>query len=75
MTELDEILDDLFHGCAWAAFIALARRDGKPPASDETRRLAYEFYEQSLSQQPRNRVDEPCPKSLPCNIAIENPHA
>ena len=37
-TDLDEILDDLFHGCAFAAFVEQAIAQGGPPDREATRR-------------------------------------
>jgi hypothetical protein len=45
----DDILDDLFHGCALAAYVELAIVAGGTPDSEETRRLAFEFYEAALA--------------------------
>ena len=55
-------LDDLFHGCALAAFLEVAARTGGPPPSEATRRLAYRLYESALSDKHRP-LDGPC-KSL-----------
>ena len=49
----DSILDDTFHGCAWEAFIELARTTGRPPESNATRRLAFAFYEEALATRRR----------------------
>jgi hypothetical protein len=56
MTQTDEegVLDDLFHGCALAAYVELARACGGIPDSDETRRLAYRYYEEALADFGRN---------------------
>lgn len=52
----DDILDDLFHGCALAAYVELARACGGIPDSEATRRLAYRYYEEALVQRyGRNR--------------------
>ncbi|MFO0901192.1 MAG: hypothetical protein U0836_27515 [Pirellulales bacterium] len=51
----DELLDDLFHGCAAAAYIDVARRQPGPPCSERTRQRAYELYEQALAA----RTEEP----------------
>ena len=50
MTDImsDEILDDLFHGCAFAAYVELAFACGGEPESDAVRRLAYRYYEELL---------------------------
>lgn len=49
-SDLDEILDDLFHGCAWAAFVELAAATGRTPDIEATRRLAYRYYEEALAE-------------------------
>ena len=46
-------LDDLFHGCAFAAFVELAALTGGPPDSETTRRRAFELYEQALAEKHR----------------------
>lgn len=48
-SELDTILDDLFHGCAFAAFVELAVADAGWPRPNATRAQAYRYYEQALS--------------------------
>lgn len=54
MTEsIDDILDDLFHGCAFAAFVEVAAAEGSWPCPDATRRLTYQFYEQALAEKNR----------------------
>ena len=45
----DDILDDLFHGCAFAAFIDQAREEGGLPDREATRRRAFAYYEQALA--------------------------
>lgn len=47
---LDDILDDVFHGCAFAAFVELAIACGGLPDRDATRMLAYRYYEEALAQ-------------------------
>jgi hypothetical protein len=42
------ILDDLFHGCAVAAFIERMSIDRAMPDPEATRRLAYQLYESEL---------------------------
>jgi hypothetical protein len=44
------VLDDLFHGCALAAFLERAVAEGGWPCVEATRRLAYDLYENSLAQ-------------------------
>jgi hypothetical protein len=51
MTAGDDIWDDLFHGCAWAAYLEVWARTGQfPPDSEATRRLAYRLYEDALAE-------------------------
>ena len=54
-TDLDEILDDLFHGCAIAAFVDQAVAQGGPPDREATRRRAYRYYEEALAAKNRRR--------------------
>ncbi|MEZ6064136.1 MAG: hypothetical protein R3B90_00160 [Planctomycetaceae bacterium] len=50
MTEtLDDILDDLFHGCAFAAFMEQAVLAGGFPCPEMTRRRAFQLYEEALA--------------------------
>jgi len=50
-TTLDgEIIDDLFHGCAFAAFVELAVACKGVPEVEATRRRAYDLYQQGLDQ-------------------------
>ncbi len=56
MNGSDDILDDLFHGCAFAAYIELAITTGATPDSEATRRLAYRLFEEELAlKQQRKR--------------------
>ena len=45
----DDFWDDLFHGCALAAFIDQAIQEGCSPDKEATRRRAYAYYEQELA--------------------------
>jgi hypothetical protein len=49
----DDILDDLFHGCALAAYLDQAAADGGRPDSEATRRRAYRYYEEELARTNR----------------------
>jgi hypothetical protein len=49
----DEIWDDLFHGCAWAAFIDQAIQEGGQPDPEATRLRAYDYYQQELDAKNR----------------------
>ncbi len=56
-SDLDGILDDLFHGCAFAASVELCvERKGLPDA-ESTRRLAFRYYEEELARRNRLRDD------------------
>ncbi len=50
MTDADDIWDDLFHGCAWAAYIDQAHAEQGPPNSETTRRRAFRYYEDELAK-------------------------
>ena len=47
--KLDEILDDLLHGCALAAFVDLAIACRGYPESEATKRLACQYYEEAIA--------------------------
>jgi hypothetical protein len=47
-------LDDLFHGCAFAAYVELAVECGGVPDMNATRRLAYRYYEEALAEKHRS---------------------
>jgi len=55
---LDDILDDLFHGAALAAFVEESRLAGGHPCPDKTRRRAYRLYEEALTEKNERRPDE-----------------
>jgi hypothetical protein len=50
---LDSLLDDLFLGCALAAFVELSKVCQGFPESEATRQLAYEYYEIELARKQR----------------------
>lgn len=52
--DLDDILDDLFHGCAFAAFVELSIGRKGPPDMEATRERAFCYYEEELAR--RNRL-------------------
>ena len=54
MTVPDEVLDDLFHGCAFAAFVELSIERKGPPDMEATRERAFRYYEEELAR--RNRL-------------------
>ena len=47
----DPLFDDLFHGCAFAAYVEQAFAAGGPPDIEATRRLAFQYYEEALARQ------------------------
>lgn len=53
----DEILDDLFHGCAFAAWLEQAAIEGGPPDGEATRRLAFRYYEEELARKRGRGID------------------
>jgi hypothetical protein len=52
----DDILDSIFHGCAFAAFVEQAIAQGGPPDREATRRLAYRYYEEALAAKNGRRT-------------------
>ena len=63
----DPILDDLFHACAWEAFIAEASAVQGWPDPEMTRQLAYRIYEEALAAERTYRVCVDDPTSTPRN--------
>jgi hypothetical protein len=57
----DDFLDDLFHGCAFAAFIEQAHAQQGWPDPEATRRRAFSYFEEALKT--KNRGDSSRPKS------------
>ena len=55
MAELDDILDDLFHGCAVQAYIEQARLQQSWPDQEATRLRAYRLYEEALTEKHRQK--------------------
>lgn len=51
--DLDDLLDDLFLGCALAAFVGQAIEQGGPPDVEATRLRAYRLYEEALAAKNR----------------------
>ena len=47
-TEFDDILDDLFLGCALTAFLQVAIEQQAMPDTETTRCRAYQLYEGAL---------------------------
>lgn len=50
MIDQDDILDDLFHGVALAAFMEESRLAGCYPCPNKTRLRANQLYEKSLTE-------------------------
>jgi hypothetical protein len=68
MTGDDEIWDDLFHGCAFAAFLDQAAVEQGWPDPDATRRRAYRYYEQALADRHRSLPDRPVTEAEPLTM-------
>jgi hypothetical protein len=52
----DDILDDLFHGCALAAYLDEMAVSGVwPPNCEATRRRAFRYYEEALDEKNGGR--------------------
>jgi len=52
----DDILDSLFHGCAWAAYLDQAAEERGWPSCEGTRRRAFDYFEQALREKNRRRT-------------------
>lgn len=59
-----EILDDLFHGCALAAFVEQACLLGGWPDIEKVRRHAFMLYEHSLSRRAALGHGERCHETV-----------
>ena len=54
-----DILEDTFHGCAFAAYLEVWHVTGQfPPDSEATRRRAYQLYEEALAEKNRRKQPE-----------------
>ncbi len=70
---LDVFLDDLFLGCAFAAYVEQARYERQsPPDSEATRERAYGYYEEALAARNAQKPPAitlppgpPAPRPLP----------
>jgi hypothetical protein len=56
MSHPADILDDLFQGCSFAAFLDEAREQGSWPDPELTRRRAYGYYETALAERSEPSV-------------------
>lgn len=59
MSSDDDIMDDLFLGCALAAFLEEAISRKGPPSMEATRLRAYRLYEESLAERQTSPVELP----------------
>jgi hypothetical protein len=57
LATLDDILDDLFLGCALEAFLAIAKTTGQIPDPEASRQLAYQLYEEALANRASRRSE------------------
>ena len=55
MSDLDAFMDEMFPGCAFAAFVEEAAMASGPPCPDATRQRAYRYYEEQLAAKQRRR--------------------
>jgi hypothetical protein len=51
--EYDEFWDNLFLGCAFAAYVELSVEQQGEPDPEATRRRAYRYYEERLAEKNR----------------------
>lgn len=62
----DDILGQLFHGCALRAYLEIYVSSKQfPPDAETTRRLAYHYYEQELAEKNRRKQPKDSDRSLP----------
>lgn len=50
MSDLDDILDDIFHGAAFAAFVEEASLAKCEPCPERTKHRAYRYFEAALAE-------------------------
>lgn len=67
----NNLLDDLFMGCAFAAYVELAIACGGIPNSEATRRLAYHHYEQALADSRRCGKDRLRSSPVGCTMCSQ----
>jgi hypothetical protein len=68
--EHDDILDDLFHGCAFHAFLDQAEEEGGWPSVEGTRRRAYAYYEEELA---KKNAAKPAGEGRPATTSSPRP--
>lgn len=61
---VDDVLDDLFHGCALAAFVEQAQQVEGWPDPEQVRRQAFDLYERGLSARNAARDGERCHETV-----------
>ena len=54
MSNHEDILDDPFHGAAFAAFVDEAVISQGPPCPERTRLRAYRYFEEALAEKNRS---------------------
>lgn len=70
----DDFWDDLFLGCAFAAYVETWWQTGQfPPDSEATRRLAYRYYEEELAARNRRRAAVPAVLTAKVEAAMSGP--
>jgi hypothetical protein len=55
MSNYDNILDDPFHGAAFAAYVDEAATSKGQPCSERTRLRAYRYFEEALAEKNRRK--------------------
>jgi hypothetical protein len=67
---VSDILDDIFHGCAWAAYVDQMREEQHwPPDMEATKRRAIRYYEEELAKKNHAREGAlPSPR-----VSLQNP--
>jgi hypothetical protein len=56
MSDFDDILDDPFHGAAFAAYVDEAAISSGSPCPERTRLRAYRYFEEALKEHNRRKV-------------------
>ena len=55
-TESDDILDSLWHGAVWAAYLDQMAEEGRwPPDCEAIRCRAFDYYEEALAEKNRRK--------------------
>ena len=65
----DDIFDDLFHGCALAAFVEQSRLQQDWPDREQTRQRAIRLYEQALRAKNLHPAEEASMNPFDANAA------